>query len=316
MRLARCAGACYAAAVRSLFLIECALVVALGAVGCGRRGEATDTAPSSTSGADTTAGDPTTGSTGGPDTVGTAETTAPADTSSTGDDSPQGECTLWADECGPDQKCMPWSLEADEIPDEIRCCAAPESPDLIGEPCEVLDYNGSCIDSCERGAFCVLDDPAGLTGQCRRFCQPGANDCQPDETCKTFYELLNDVPTVPLCMEQCDPLNQDCSVPSWLCIPDSPTQAGQSGFICVSPPPNEPYGVFEPCALANQCEPGLVCVTADRVPGCSFTSCCTSYCSLSEGDAPCQALDPNLACIDWQAPDPTWVDVGVCALPE
>lgn len=295
------------------------LTVVLGCVACGggssTEGTASDATTTGGGTSTSTTGDTMTSSPTTVDTGTSVDTDPPVDTSTT-DEPPQGECILWADECGGDQKCMPWSLEADEIPDEIRCCAAPDSPNLVGEPCMVLDYNGSCLDTCERGAMCVLDDPDELTGQCRRFCQPGANECQPDETCKTFYELLNDVPTVPLCMEQCDPLLQDCSVPNWLCIPDSPTQAGQSGFICVSPPPNEPYGVFEACALANQCEPGLVCVTADRIPGCDFLSCCTSYCSLAEGDGACEALDPAMACVDWMSPDPTWADVGVCALPD
>ncbi len=267
-----------------------------------------------------TSGDGSTTSTGGSGGTSTSTTAGSdataADSSSTTADPPEGECVLWADECGPDQKCAPWSLEDDQIPDSIRCCAAADDPDLAGEPCTMQEYNGSCLDSCERGATCVLDDQEGLTGQCRLYCQPGGNDCPPDETCKTFFELLNDVPTVPLCMEQCDPLVQDCSVPGWVCIPDSPTQAGQSGFICVAPPPDEPYAYGDPCALANQCDAGLVCVVADRLPSCSFTSCCTSYCSLSEGDAGCMALDPNLRCIDWMAPDPAWEDVGVCALPE
>ncbi len=306
-------SACYAAGVRVPFLLYPAVAMVMLVGACSSDGP---TPAATTSGAtgESSTGDTAT-STAAVETGTTAGTVASADSGSSGDP-PEGQCTLWEDECGAGQKCMPWSLQADEIPDEIRCCAAPASPDLVGEPCDVEDYNGSCIDTCEVGAMCVLDDPVQLTGQCRPFCKPGANECQADETCKTFYELLNDVPTVPLCMEQCDPLAQDCSVPSWLCIPDSPTQAGQSGFICVSPPPDDPYGVFEVCALANQCEPGLVCVTADRVPGCGLLSCCTSYCSLSEGDAPCQALHPDMGCVDWMAPDPTWADVGVCALPE
>jgi len=300
-------GPCYArGVVRSHVVFGAAFAIAWVPAACGDADG--DSGPASTSGADSSTAAQPTGAT-------SESTAAPADSSTT-EPPPQGECIVWSDECGPDQKCMPWSLESDEIPDEIRCCAAPQNPAIVGESCEVLDYNGSCLDDCERGAMCVLDDPEGLTGQCRRFCQPGVGDCDADETCKTFYELLNDVPTVPLCMEQCDPLVQDCAVPSWLCIPDSPTQSGQSGFICVSPPPGDPYGIFEPCALANQCDPGLVCVTADRVPGCGFLSCCTAYCALSDGDAECQALDPNMRCIDWMSPDPTWSDVGVCALPE
>ncbi|MBC8069559.1 MAG: hypothetical protein IAG13_14575 [Deltaproteobacteria bacterium] len=276
---------------------------------CGEDGEAEGSTSDASSGTGTT-----TGSTLATDSATGGETTADPDTS-TGEP-PEGQCIFWKDECGEGQKCEPYSVEDDQIPDEIRCCPAVDDPDLVGEQCQALEYNGSCLDTCERGAFCVLDDPDTLSGQCRPYCNPSGNDCPPDETCKSFFELLGDVPTVPLCMEQCDPLVQDCDVPNWLCIPDSPTTAGQSGFICVSPPPGDPVGVLEPCALANQCEAGLVCVTGDRVPECNFISCCTSYCSLAEGDAGCQAVHPELRCVDWMAPDPTWVDVGVCALPE
>jgi hypothetical protein len=246
-------------------------------------------------------------------------TTSSLDTSSsTTIDPPEGECIFWADECGPEQKCEPYTVhEGQQWPDEIRCCPAVENPDLVGEQCDVIDYNGSCLDSCDRGAFCVLDDPDMLRGYCRAYCQPGTNSCPPDQTCKSFFELLpDDIPTVPLCMDQCDPLVQDCIVPNWLCIPDSPTESGQSGFICVSPPPSAPVGLFDACALANQCEAGLACIPGDKVPGCTFMSCCTSYCSLSEGDTPCVALDGSLGCVDWMSPDPTWSDVGVCAIPE
>lgn len=307
------APGCYDGSVRSLALRLGLSLCTLASTACPGGGGGSGSGGGSSEGGSSGGSGTTTGTTTGP---GDSSTAVADSGSSTTMDQPQGECVLWADECGPDQKCMPWSLEDDQIPDEIRCCAAPDEPDLVGEPCTMQEYNGSCLDSCERGALCVLDDPEGLTGQCRKYCQPGGDDCQPDETCKTFYELLEDVPTVPLCMEQCDPLVQDCSVPNWRCIPDSPTQAGQSGFICVSPPPGDPYGVGEPCALANQCESGLVCVTADRLQNCPFTSCCTAYCSLSEGDGPCMAIDPDLRCIDWMSPDPTWEDVGVCALPE
>jgi hypothetical protein len=302
--------------VRSTICRASALTFAVLVVACGKDPADPAASTSGTGETSSTSGDSPSSTTPTDTSASTsADSVTTADTSTT-DEPPEGECIVYADECGDDQKCMPWSLQADEIPDDIRCCALADNPSLVGEPCEVLDYNGSCLDTCERGALCMLDDPDALTGQCRAFCQPGADECQPDETCKAFYELLNDVPTVPVCMEQCDPLTQDCAVPSWHCIPDSPTQSGQSGFICVAPPPDEPYGFGDVCALANQCEKGLVCIVADRVPDCSLLSCCTSYCSLSEGNAPCQALHPDMQCVDWMAPDPSWSDVGVCALPD
>src|SRR5690606_10179362 len=128
-------------------------------------------------------------------------------------------------------------------------------------------------------------------------------------------ELLPGVPNVPLCMTKCDPLTQDCEQPGWHCIPDTPTDSGQSGFLCSPPPPGPPKTLLQTCALANDCEAGLVCIPRDRLPDCGFLSCCSVYCSLAEGDAPCRAIDPDLQCVSWMSPDPSWSDVGVCALP-
>jgi len=217
----------------------------------------------------------------------------------------------------PNQKCMPWSEDADRIPDDARCCSLQQNPDLNGERCVVEEYDGSCRDSCEANTMCLVDSPDSLEGFCRGFCDPGIPNCDGgDGTCKSFFELIPGSLTVPLCMDKCDPLLQDCSPASWHCIPDSPTVAGQSGFICVPPPPQNPLGVFDPCGLANDCEKGLVCISGSRVPSCEgVTACCTSYCSLSEGSASCQAIDPAMECVDWMSPDPDWLDVGVCAFP-
>jgi hypothetical protein len=165
--------------------------------------------------------------------------------------------------------------------------------------------------------MCVIDNPDSLEGLCRAFCDPGMPECDGgDGTCKSFFEVLGTL-TVPLCMDKCDPLTQDCSPPSWHCIPDTPTLSGQSGFICTPPPPQEPVPALDACGLANDCAQGLVCVVATRIPdGCGASgTCCTAFCSLSEGDVPCQDIDPQLVCVDWMSPDPTWSDVGVCALP-
>lgn len=249
-------------------------------------------------------------------TVGSADA---ADSTTGGPVGPGGDCILEDNDCtDPNQKCMPWSEDADRTPDRARCCPLEETPDLVGEPCTAEEYDGSCIDSCEAGAMCLIDNPDTLQGLCRGFCDPGMPECDGgDGTCKSFFELLPGSLTVPLCMDKCDPLTQDCSPDSWHCIPDTPTPSGQSGFICVPPPPQEPKQPLEACGLANDCAPGLVCILASRVPGGCGASpqCCSAFCDLTEGDAPCQAIDPELTCVDWMSPDPTWSDVGVCAVP-
>jgi hypothetical protein len=291
----------------------------LGAVlvaACGDDGAAGDTGGQTTTGTGDTGG----GGTLEPDGTTTGGGDDGIDESDDGvDDGPaQGECILWGGDCSDDaQKCMPWAMPGTPVPEETRCCALQDNPDLVGEPCTAQDYDGSCIDSCEENSMCVIDNPESLAGVCRRFCDPGDPSACPDtQTCKTFFELLPGVLTVPMCMEKCDPLLQDCVQSGWQCIPDSPTPAGQSGFICVPPPPDEPKMIFDGCALANQCAPGLVCLTPDRVPDCASIACCSAYCSLSEGNAPCQDLHPDMQCVDWMSPDPEWEDVGACAIPQ
>ena len=298
-------------------MFACSCSALLAVTGCGDDGGSS--AGSTSSGDDASSSSATTdpAPTSGPTSVGGSSGVADASSSGGNDSGLGGECVLWEpDDCGEGRKCMPYSLEDDSVPDEIQCCDAVDNPALDGEPCEALDYNGSCLDNCAPGSMCVLDDEESLTGLCRSFCDPSGNDCEPDQTCKSFFELLSGVPNLPTCMNKCDPLLQNCSPDGWHCIPDTPTESGQSGFICTPPPPVPPQGFGQACALANQCEKGLVCVTDDRVPGCAFSSCCTAFCDLTEGDGVCQDLDPNMVCTDWMSPDPDWENVGACTLPQ
>jgi hypothetical protein len=289
------------------------LLIAVCLVACGKAGGGGD---GESAGESTTGGTSTSTSTAS--TTTSASTTAATGESSGGLDETGGGgmCILWEpDQCPDAQKCMPWSELADQVPDDIICCDEVENPGVDGDPCEVTDYNGSCIDTCIDGTLCLIDDYDALTGICRTFCEPAGDDCDADHTCKNFFEMIMGAANVPLCMERCDPLAQDCPLASWHCIPDTPTPAGQSGFICV-PPPEITVGLFDGCALANSCEKGNVCVTPERLPDCgSPIGCCTAFCSLAEGDGPCQALDPDLQCVDWMSPDPEWQDVGACVIP-
>ncbi|MEM6993387.1 MAG: hypothetical protein AAF721_22935 [Myxococcota bacterium] len=294
------------------------VAAALCATGCSDdSGSGDSAAGSSTGGGDsgTTLFAPMTDDDGG--TTATMEETD--DGIDVSDDGPSfGNCLVWGDDCESDtQKCMPWSLLPDRIPDELRCCPIADNPKLENEACTVDEYDGSCRDDCEKGTMCIVDDLDTLSGVCRRFCDPaGSALCDPDDTCKPFFELVEAAPEVPLCMDKCDPLVQDCVQPGWLCLPDSPTVAGQSGFICTPPGPGTLNGPLTACGLANDCQEGLGCIVADRLPECDFTTCCSAFCSLSEGDSPCQDIHPELACIDWMSPDPDWLDVGICALAE
>lgn len=282
-----------------------ALVVACSSSGSGD--DAGETGAGTTTGRDG-------GTTGGEDDGSTGGTTGGEETDGGTGVGEGSQCDMIAQDCRSDTlKCNPWSEDADRLPDEARCCALDPNPALIGERCTIQDYDGSCLDDCEKGSFCLLDDEESLQGYCHRLCDPMGDSCEPNQICQVFFTSFGRVLDVPLCMDHCDPLLQDCDAQNWNCHPDNPTDQGQSGFICLPPPP-QTTAPLEQCSLSNDCEGGSVCVPGDRVPGCRSPYCCTLYCSLSEPDN-CAELDPSATCVDWMSPDPRWDDVGACGLP-
>lgn len=69
------------------------------------------------------------------------------------------------------------------------------------------------------------------------------------------------------------------------------------------------------CAYINQCQKGTFCAAATALAECATPSCCTPYCPVSGGNAPC---NPGEDCVGFfvegMAP-PGLEDVGVCSLP-
>ena len=213
-----------------------------------------------------------------------------------------------------DLKCMPWSADPDRIPDELRCCDIVEFPKLLGETCNVLEYDGSCLDDCEAGTMCVIDKLDSLEGYCQSFCDSGnAESCPNTEVCKPFFEMFEDTPTVPLCMSKCHPLEQNCEElgrPGWTCLPEGATAPS---FLCMPPTQNLPKQEYETCLLANDCQIGLACVPKSEVVGCdsALLNCCTRYCDTSEPD-PCTGGNE---CVNMEAEEPGLENVGICVDP-
>jgi hypothetical protein len=227
-----------------------------------------------------------------------------------------GECELWVpNDCAdPNLKCMPWSEEPDRIPDSTKCCALSGAPVSLGDRCETLDYDGSCLDNCPAGTMCVIDDIDSLEGYCHVFCEAGDTEsCPPEEICKPFFEMIEAAETVPLCMARCDPLLQDCASkdrPGWSCLPEG---ALSPSFLCMPPAPGGAKLEYESCILQNDCEVGLACVPASEVLGCTgLFNCCTRYCDVTEQPSACAMGNE---CIDLDSDVPGLENVGVCADP-
>lgn len=222
-----------------------------------------------------------------------------------------GECSIWDQDCAEGEKCVPWSLENDLVPDEIRCCPEDGTPALPGEQCVVQDYFGSCIDDCVEGSLCLdLDDDN--QGVCQPFCRGTAAQpiCEQDEGCLIYFA------GVPFCFPHCDPLIQDCPAGQG-CYPGEEAIGG-TDFLCLPTIGSAALGDY--CWLLSNCDPGLICVTPEFYPNCDgIVGCCTQMCDTSEAD-PCPAIDPALECVSWyvggqKPPSPELANVGACVIP-
>lgn len=257
--------------------------------------------------------------TGGPATTGVATTEAPT-SSSTGEpttgDGGGGMCNIWNQDCADGLKCTAFAPPNTFIPQGIKCVPVPDNPKAHNEPCGV-GPEGLGDDDCDVGSVCLDLDYDGA-GFCLPYCTGDSQNpmCAEDRTCvKLFfsYDFGN-------CFRKCDPLLQDCETGEG-CYMDA-TTVGNTGFVClpvVQEGKGKVYG--DPCIGWSSCEPGFACVFDYFVAGCQTGLCCTPWCDLSEGDAPCKALHESMSmgCIPWypenEAP-PGLEKVGVCGIPE
>ena len=217
------------------------------------------------------------------------------------------ECDIFAQDCPPGEKCMPWANDGGGSWNATRCSPIDENPDPVGEPCTVEGSGVSGIDSCVAGSMCWDVDPDTLEGYCVAFCTGDeANPMCEDPT--TTCVLGSDGPLA-LCIPNCNPLEQACPAgdgcypvnDTFNCVPDASGDAGAAG---------------DECEYINVCDPGTACLSAEVVPDCPGAfGCCSAFCDLTVDPPPCL---PGQECTPWyeagQAP-PGYENVGICALP-
>ncbi len=221
------------------------------------------------------------------------------------------ECDLWADDCPVGTKCMPWANDGGNSWNATRCTPLAEDPHEPGEPCTVEDSPVSGIDDCEARAMCWNVDPETNMGECVAFC----SGSEANPICKGACETcpLSGDGVLILCLPMCDPLEQNCG--------EGQGCYGWSDvFICVPDAGGEAGALLEPCEFTNVCDPGLMCLDSDMVPGCEGASgCCTPFCDAL-AEAPCPPELVGAECVPWfedgQAPRCTMGVVGACMLPE
>jgi hypothetical protein len=217
-------------------------------------------------------------------------------------DMPPFHCNQWTQDCPEGEKCVPYSSTGG--PWDDHKCVPVLGEQAPGEPC-FYDGVEAATDDCDETSFCwdVMDVDGQMIGICRQFCLGNADDyeCPPGSVC-LHYDIN-------ACIPYCDPIQQDCGE-GLACY------WANSEFFCIFTTQNIPVG--QPCGFINDCAEGLGCLTAEVLPGCEGSACCSGFCDLNLGDAPCEALLPGTVCSSFfeegTAP-PQYAHVGVCILP-
>jgi hypothetical protein len=225
------------------------------------------------------------------------------------------QCDIFAQDCPPDQKCMPWANDGFGAWNAWGCKPLADDPVGIDEVCHVQGSGTSGIDDCERGAMCWNVDPDTDQGTCIPLCvntweAPLCDD--PQRTCQSDSSSI-----VWLCSPVCNPIAQDCPegeacysyLDNWFCIHDASGDGGSYG---------------DPCEYPNVCDPGLICADVSYVPPglpCEGAGgCCTEICDLDDplGDLQCAGAAEGQVCQPWYEEDPApygYEDFGACAMP-
>lgn len=220
-------------------------------------------------------------------------------------------CDLAQQDCPEGQKCNPSALGTGSVFSGARICV-PEVPDAKPPyaPCSPLGSTADGTDDCELGSACLGDDV-----ECRQLCNidgQGAPPCPPEEQC---FELGCAVCEWGLCRRPCDPREPTSCPVGDACLPGDPAI-----FHCVGDLSGDDGQAGDPCEFLNNCDPGLLCVTADQVPGCdpASISCCVRFCST---DAPntCPNQDQGATCLPFftaaDMPLPQFINLGTCTAP-
>ncbi|MCA9689538.1 MAG: hypothetical protein R3A51_19230 [Nannocystaceae bacterium] len=225
------------------------------------------------------------------------------------------ECDVFAQDCGPEQKCAAWDADGDFAWDSTTCVAV-TGDGQHGDPC-TIQGNLTGEDDCAEGVMCWNTDPDTGFGTCVELCTGSleAPQCGPPNSfCVVANMVLN------LCLPFCDPLVQDCQGNNETCLP----QPNGDGFSCVldSSGGQAPSGT--PCEFANACNPGNICLNLEFFPhpDCEGSGgCCGPYCDISDpgANANCQEVLDTAECVPWYqegtAPEP-YADVGICIQPQ
>ena len=224
-----------------------------------------------------------------------------------GGDDPVVECDVWAQDCPPDEKCMPYSWNGDPTWNATKCTEVAAAPNQPGDPCTVEGSGVSGVDDCDKAAMCWDVDPETNTGTCLAFCagsqnNPVCND--PSTSCSITNEGV-----LILCLPNCDPLQQDCDG-------DQGCYGSPAGYVC-APDVSGTMGVAgDPCEAINVCDAGLECMPAEVVQDCQGSiGCCTEFCDTDEAVDDCTGEHMCMPAFEMGEAPPGYETVGYCLIP-
>ena len=217
-------------------------------------------------------------------------------------------CDEWAQDCGPGEKCVPYSRWGTPVYDSLRCVPVVPDPAAPGEDCAVQGHPTSGFDNCDAQSVCWEAVPTTLAGECVAMCigdEESPTCSAPPLWCATGGDVV-----LHLCFPDCDPLEPNCD-PDELCVPNG------LFFRCTRDKSGTGGQLFDVCDDIAGCDPGLLCMDPGAASECEVGSsgCCVPYCDL---DAPvCPGIGQE--CLAWYSPPnsaPSGLEnVGVCRVP-
>jgi hypothetical protein len=218
-----------------------------------------------------------------------------------GPDVPREPCDPYAQDCPEGMKCTWTSEDPSALWQTAECVPLARTPVKIDEPCVAEDILHG-LDDCELGAICWnLDDTDH--GTCVGFCEgsPERPACPSGHYCAAGRTLA-------LCIDQCDPLAQDCQQAEEKCLPVD------GSYVCIIEGSDDGGELHTPCAFANSCDPGLLCLPQTAAVECdqAESGCCEPMCDLGDPD-PCPGV--GQVCLPVYDPQPAMYEhVGFCSV--
>lgn len=225
-------------------------------------------------------------------------------------------CDLVRQDCPEGQKCNPSAYGTGSVWSGARICV-PVVPDANPPyaPCSLLGSERDGTDDCVLGSTCFGNGGNDGDGTCSQLCNVDGLKvpaCPAEEEC---YEPGCAECSWGICRRPCDPRELESCPLGQECLPGNPLT-----FECFGDLSGDGGQAGDLCEFVNVCDPGLLCLDPQRVPGCDggAVGCCSPFCSTDEPNM-CPGQDQGAVCVPFfdegEVPLPQFANLGTCSLP-